>query len=96
MVIVAAAAISAAAYGTYRGGKAAVETTKKKMGERQWRKTRQQEREEERTERALKEVTERNQIESMTFEQRLAKMKNERPPPLPKSSKRGLAGRFRK
>eukprot|EP00545_Synedropsis_sp_CCMP1620_P002250 CAMPEP_0119013430 /NCGR_PEP_ID=MMETSP1176-20130426/8448_1 /TAXON_ID=265551 /ORGANISM="Synedropsis recta cf, Strain CCMP1620" /LENGTH=96 /DNA_ID=CAMNT_0006966521 /DNA_START=38 /DNA_END=328 /DNA_ORIENTATION=+ len=96
MVILAATAITAAAYGTYRGGKAAVGATKKKLGERHWRKERQTERKQEQTERELRDVHEKTHVDAMTFEQRLAKYKKESGLPPPKNEKRGLTGRFRK
>jgi pyruvate/2-oxoacid:ferredoxin oxidoreductase beta subunit len=96
MVIVAAAAITAAAYGTYRGGKAAVGATKKKLGERAWRNNRQEERQSELNERELRQVSEKTAKENMTFEQRLNKYKKESGLPPPKKSEKKGLGRFRK
>lgn len=73
MVIIAAAAVGAAAVGVYKGGKAAVDHTKKKLGERAFRKNREQERREEKLEREAQ----ASSLQSMSFEQRMEKYKRE-------------------
>ena len=93
MVIVVAAAIGAAAYGTYKGGQAAVEGTKKKFVECHFRKERNQERQEEKMEREVQEAG----LQTMTYDQRLAKYKRESglPSTSNQKEKKGLA-RFRR
>ena len=88
MVVIAAAAIGAAAVGVYKGGKAAVDHTKKKLGERAFKKTRDQERKDEQMQRELEAVS----LNALSFEQRLAKLKNER---ASLNTKNETKGRFR-
>ena len=73
MVILAAAAVGAAAVGVYKGGKAAVDHTKKKLGEHAIRKNREQERRDEKLERDAQALS----LQSMSFEQRMEKHKRE-------------------
>mmetsp|Transcript_33028 Transcript_33028/g.46894 ORF Transcript_33028/g.46894 Transcript_33028/m.46894 type:complete len:100 (+) Transcript_33028:37-336(+) len=71
------AAASAAAYGTYRGGKAAMAATKKKLTRRKDVKDRDKEREDEIQARAARISNEKTEAATMTFEQRMAKVKRE-------------------
>lgn len=89
MVIIAAAAIGAAAVGVYNGGKAAVDHTKKKLGERVIRKNREQERREEQMQRE----SQASSLQAMSFEQRMQKYKRESG--LVKNSQTEKKGRFR-
>ena len=89
MVVLAAAAIGAAAVGAYKGGKAAVNHTKKKLGERCVRKSRDQERKEAEQQRELEAAS----LKTMSFEERLEKYKRESG--LPTSSQAEKKGRSR-
>lgn len=94
MVIVAAAAVTAAAYGTYKGGKHAIEKTKESLGNRKERRERQQERQEQVKSREADKMS----VQSMSFEDRLAKYKKESGLPSSKkaTASKGPLGRFRK
>mmetsp|Transcript_29742 Transcript_29742/g.43833 ORF Transcript_29742/g.43833 Transcript_29742/m.43833 type:complete len:105 (-) Transcript_29742:1564-1878(-) len=77
MVILETAAITAAGYGVYRGGKAAVNGTKKKVGEMTERRERKKERQQEVSLREESEQREREKTASMSVNDRLSKYKKE-------------------
>ena len=74
MVIIATAAISAALYGSYQGGKKAVVSTKEKLTRRKVKVEREDERKLAKRHREL----ERTETETLSIKERMAKYKNER------------------
>lgn len=74
MVVLETAALSAAAYGAYRGGKKAVDSSKKSLFKRRQRK----ERENERASAVQEREEERIATEKLSIKERLQKYKNGR------------------